>query len=132
MGTPLQLEASRFALTERIFTTTCSKWSLKTVNQNISGARRSSNLHNPDLGPRQLTSLSGRSWLSWELCGRRGLGPLPSGRRGGLLRRRRRRRRHQLRGVIVVVGAEDVERIEGCHFGGAGEDEAVGSRAIWG
>jgi hypothetical protein len=136
-GTPLQLRASEFALKERISATTCSKWSLKTVNRNTSGARRSSNLNNPDLGPRQLTSLGGRSWLGWQLGGRRGLGPLPSRRRGGLLRlcllsRRRRRGGYQLRGVIVVVGAEDVERIEGGHFGGAREYEAAGSRAIWG
>jgi hypothetical protein len=127
-GTPLQLMASKFALKEQIFATTYSKWSLKTVNRNTSGARRSSNLHNPDLGPWQLTSLSGRSWLGWELGGRRGLAPLPSRRRGGLLRlcllSRRRHRGHQLRGVIVVI--KDVKQIEGCHFGGTGEDEAVG------
>jgi hypothetical protein len=108
-GTPLQLMASKFALKEQIFATTCSKWSLKTVNRNTSRARRSSNLHNPDLGPWQLTSLSGRSWLGWELGGRRGLGPLPSRRRGSLLclclLSHRRHHGHQLRGSSLSLAS---------------------------
>jgi hypothetical protein len=95
---------------------------IKNINRDTSGAGRSSNLRDPDLGPRQLTSLCGRSWLGGELGGCRGLGPLPSRRRRGLLSRCRGGG-YQLRGVVVVVSAEEFERVEGGHFGGAGEDE---------